>query len=275
MVIFSIIMPVYNGSTFLEEAIRSVLDQTLREFELIIVDDGSTDSTREISERFSKMDNRVSYYHKDHSGLAETLNFGLQKSSGEYIARIDADDTWDLGKLRIQYASLRDNPNVGLIGSSVNFIDEKGELIPDLKGFNNGIELQPNDLIKQILRNNVICSSTQVFRRNLIDHIGIYNITLSTSMDYDLTIRALFQTEGLVLKDPLVQYRISRGMMTLRKRNVMIRESVKIRLSVLKLYKPSIYLHLCILKDIISLCAEGFYYRLTGRSKLSHYLISQ
>ena len=113
MLRFSVILPVFNGSDFVEEAIRSVLDQSFEDIELLIIDDGSTDGTREIVDSIRKTDNRIKYYYRSHSGLAESLNCGLEYSSGEFIARIDADDRWLADKLSIQNTILKENPKKG------------------------------------------------------------------------------------------------------------------------------------------------------------------
>ena len=266
---YSIIMPVYNGSEFLEEAIHSVLNQTFTDFELLVIDDGSTDATGEIADNHRKRDSRIAYHFKDHSGLSETLNYGLRASSGEIIARIDADDRWLPGKLLVQERILRNSPGIGLIGTSVLFINRNGERIPSLSGFNHGEDVNPAELKGKILRNNLICSSTLVFKRSLLREAGEFDPDLRTSMDYDFLIRALAVGEGMIISDSLVEYRISDSMMTLKNRGQMVNESARIRLRALGIFNPGIGVRMLILMDIIGLYTGRLYYKITGKSKFS------
>ena len=272
MLRFSVILPVYNGSEFIEEAIRSVLGQSFEDIELLIIDDGSTDETREIVDSIRNTDKRIKYYYRSHYGLAESLNFGLDYSCGEFIARIDADDRWLTDKLSIQNNLLKENPKITLLGSSVYYINSEGKRIPELSGFNQGKEIQPGELQKHILRNNVICSSSLVFHKSIVNAIGNFNTKYETSMDYDFLVRALEHNKGLVSEKALVEYRISRNMMTLRKRGKMIRESSRIRLNALKAYNVSINQRLIVIKDIIGLYLGGISYIITGQHPLFRYL---
>ncbi len=107
----SVIIPVYNGEKFISEAIQSVVNQTLKPFEIIIVDDGSTDSSSKIINAFPE----VSYYFKPNTGLASTLNFGLQKVKGDYIAFLDADDYWSIDKLEKQFILFETDSDLDLV----------------------------------------------------------------------------------------------------------------------------------------------------------------
>lgn len=129
----SVLMTVYNGEKFLEETIESVLNQTFGDFELIIIDDGSTDNTKEIIMKFAKWDKRIKYYYfgknKGYYYLDEVINEGLRKCKGKYIARIDADDLCNPNRLEVQYNYLEKNKDIFLIGSSAEVIDYHGKKI--------------------------------------------------------------------------------------------------------------------------------------------------
>ena len=122
----SIILPVYNGSRTLTEAIRSILEQAEQNFELIVVDDGSTDSTWQILENFAKKDERIRLLKSSHLGIVSALNKGLEAANGDLIARMDADDISHPKRLEIQRQYLEKNPSVGLVSCQVE-IDEKTE----------------------------------------------------------------------------------------------------------------------------------------------------
>jgi len=107
----SVIIPVFNGEKYLASAIESVLSQTYSHYEVIVVDDGSTDSTRQVAQLF---EGRVRYFFKEHSGLGATLNWAIKKARGEYFAFLDADDLWVRNKLELQLDTIL-KPNVDMV----------------------------------------------------------------------------------------------------------------------------------------------------------------
>lgn len=127
----SILTTVYNGEIFLEKTIKSVLNQTFKDFEYIIVDDGSTDKTKEIIKEFK--DKRIKYFYagknKGYYHFHNAINLGLGKCQGKYIARIDSDDLMNKNRLQVQYDYLEKNKDIFMIGSSVNVIDKNGSII--------------------------------------------------------------------------------------------------------------------------------------------------
>src|ERR1700752_3531385 len=104
----SVIIPVYNGEKYIEQTIRSVLDQTLQDFEIIILNDGSTDSSAEIIKRLQEEDNRIIYIPKPNTGVSDTRNIGISKASGKYLAFLDADDVWTPVNLEKKIIALKE-----------------------------------------------------------------------------------------------------------------------------------------------------------------------
>lgn len=123
--LISIIMPVKNAEKFIRDSVQSILAQTYKNFEFIIIDDGSTDNTREIIE--SIKDERIKFYKNESAGLIEQLNFGLNKSNGEFVARMDADDTVSPEKLEMQINYLLNNKDIHLVGTNFVFMNENGK----------------------------------------------------------------------------------------------------------------------------------------------------
>ena len=118
----SVLLTNYNGEKYLDEAISSVLAQTYTDFEFIIIDDASTDSSKEIIDRYK--DIRIqTYYAKQNRNIAYSLNLALTMSTGEYIARIDSDDIWEADKLEVQMKYLEEHPECGVCFTKVNIID--------------------------------------------------------------------------------------------------------------------------------------------------------
>jgi glycosyltransferase involved in cell wall biosynthesis len=127
----SVLITVYNGEKFLEETIKSILNQTFKDFELIIVDDGSIDNTKKVIQKFK--DKRIKYYYygknKGYQNLHNVINFGLEKCRGKYLARTDSDDISYPNRLKIQYQYLEKHPKIFMIGSSADVIDKNGKII--------------------------------------------------------------------------------------------------------------------------------------------------
>ena len=123
----SVLMAVYNGELWLKESIRSVLKQTFSNFEFIIINDGSEDSSVEIIESFIKKDTRILLFNKSNTGLADSLNYGMMQAKGKWVARIDADDICESNRLQEQLDFVKLNKDYVLVGSGLNIIDEKGK----------------------------------------------------------------------------------------------------------------------------------------------------
>ena len=186
----SVILAVYNGSPYLKEAIFSVLNQTFNDFEFIIVDDGSTHDSAGTIISISNDDERIRYFHKDHSGLAASLNHGLNNAKGELIARIDADDIWLPNKLEHQLNYLRRHKEIKLLGCSVRFINHAGCPLKK-KGFNRGSYINSSEILHKIVRNNLFCHSSVIFYRKIFESVSQYDESFVSSLDYDLWIRVL------------------------------------------------------------------------------------
>lgn len=126
----SVIIPVFNSSRFLAKAIESVLAQTYQNFEIILVDDGSTDNSKEIILSFlTKFPDKVSYLYQQNKGIAGARNTGLKNSSGVYIALLDADDRWLPTRLEESVIVLQNQPDIGLVHSDIVIIDENDTII--------------------------------------------------------------------------------------------------------------------------------------------------
>jgi len=226
----SILLPVYNGERFLSEAIHSVINQNIQNWELIIINDGSADSSAEIATEFSKMDERIKVFEKEHSGVAKSLNFGLGKATGLYIARIDSDDIWLPEKLEYQVNCLNENPGLFLIGSSVIMIDEAGLPLREQKGFNNRLTLSSPTIRNRLLRNNLFCHSSVIFRYELINIVGKYHEGFKNSEDYEYWIRAAKKISCEISGRVLVKYRVWTNAVSLKKREQQIYYSFRARL---------------------------------------------
>lgn len=199
----SVVMPVFNGEKYLKEAIKSILDQTYKDFELIIIDDGSTDNTLKIISKFQ--DQRIKLYrNRKNLGLVPSLNTGLFKSSGLYIARCDADDIYDKERFRKQIQFLSINLEYILVSSNAILIDEKGRSINKL------IFPEKNENIRNGLqKKNIIIHASVMFRKSIVSQIGGYrHFFNSGAEDYDLWLRLLSQGKFYNFQNFFIKRRI-------------------------------------------------------------------
>jgi glycosyltransferase involved in cell wall biosynthesis len=124
MTLISVILPTYNRASFLPGAIESVQRQTFQDFELIIIDDGSTDDTHSVVNPYLK-DKRIRYLLQQNGGAAAARNHGLAERQGKYVAFIDSDDTWEEDKLALQWKVLNQLPDVGIVCSDFSSVDDE------------------------------------------------------------------------------------------------------------------------------------------------------
>lgn len=198
-------MPIYNTRIFVKESIESIIGQTFTDFELIIIDDGSTDGSSEVLENFQKSDNRIHVYkNKKNSGIVASLNRGLSIATGEYIARMDADDICFPTRLQKQVDFLEDHPHIGILGCAIQYISSTGEKL--------GTNFYPSDDLAirwTSLFASPFAHPTVVIRKCILEKYELqYNPTKQNIEDYDLWIRLLAKTRGANLKDILLRYRI-------------------------------------------------------------------
>lgn len=197
----SVVMSVYNGEKYLREAIDSILEQAFRDLEFVIVDDGSTDSTWAILASYN--DPRIVLLRNEENiGLTRSLNKGLAVARGEYIARMDADDTSLPERLEKQVAYLDAHPGVGLIGTWVEIIGERGERLSVLRR-----PVAPLFVKWSLLFDNCLIHSTVMYRRALVEKLGGYDLLSFYAQDYELWSLMSFETQIAVLPEILVRWR--------------------------------------------------------------------
>lgn len=184
----SIILPTYNGGDRIGKSIKSVQDQSFQDWELIIVIDGSTDATFERVSRIAKQDSRIVIINNEQNqGIQKTLNDGLKKATGEYIARIDDDDVWiDVRKLQKQIDFLEQNPDYVLVGTGIILVDSKGVEIT--RYF---FPETDQDIRKRILGQNCFAHPSVMYRKKVVDQIGNYSESVQDKHveDYEFWLR--------------------------------------------------------------------------------------
>lgn len=196
----SVVMPVFNGGEFLADAVLSILRQTYTDFELLVIDDGSTDHAVDSVEK-SIQDSRVRFLRHENRGLAATLNRGIEESDGKFICRMDADDLALADRLAVQVDYLTRNPDVVLVGTQIRRI-AGGKL-----GKASTFPLKHDDILHGLLRReHVICHPSTLMRKSALATSGGY-WDHGVSEDWDLFLR-LSELGSLANVDvPLLQYR--------------------------------------------------------------------
>ena len=195
-------MPVYNSEMFIKQSIQSILDQTFTDFELIILNDFSTDNSLKIIESFN--DNRIRVInHFKNIGFAQNLNYGINISSGKYIARMDNDDIALQDRLQKQFDFLETNHKYKICCGNALVIDEKGIII-NKKMYKN--DLSPIDW--QLFWTNPVIHPTIFFRKNLLTNNNLkYNVEMNPAEDYDLWCNIIQYSSIYRMDDILIKYR--------------------------------------------------------------------
>jgi len=208
----SVVIPVYNGARFIADAIHSVLTQTYRNVECIVVDDGSQDDTARVVETFG---NSVRYLWKANGGVSSARNFGAKSAHGEYIALLDADDLWVPHKLERQLDLVRTAPDLGLVYTGVKLVDEHLEPLGVMKCPHPSVALR-NTLLMELPV--VAVSMTALIPATVFFEVGGFDERLSTSADTDFACRVARRYPVGGIDEPLALYRQHQAQMHLNAR---------------------------------------------------------
>lgn len=201
----SVTIPTFNCARFLVRAISTALSQTYTDYEIIVVDDGSTDGTRDVVAQFG---DRVQYLYQPNGGLSSARNLALSRASGEFIAYLDADDMWYPHKLERQVAFLDAHKECGLVHSDVTIISDTDDVICYRANQETLREVPEGYCTLDLLRRCHIQVPTVLERRNCIERVGNFDERLKTAQDYLHWIR--IATEGWAIgyiAEPLAMYR--------------------------------------------------------------------
>lgn len=203
----SVIIPAYNQAHYLNEAIRSVLNQTYQDFEVVVVDDGSTDDTCEIVHGFT--DPRVCYIYQENSGLSAARNTGIRNTDSPLITFLDSDDLFLPEKLTLLIRALEDKPEIGFVAGKYIPIDEEGNRLK------NESELKFTKEKTQLLLQNPICVGSVLVRRAWFEKTGFFDESLHAYEDWDMWLRlARTGCRMAWVEQPVYLYRFHEAQMT-------------------------------------------------------------
>lgn len=237
----SIVMPTHNRAGYISIAIESVLQQTYQDWELLIVDDGSTDDTKSVVEPFLKRDARIRYIHQDQNkGIAFTRNNGVAQARGRYIAMLDSDDAWaSPDKLARQIAVLNADPELGIIGTWLEIIDEKGvHTGQQLSYAQDDAGIRSKEIYK-----NAFAQSSVIFRKEAFEKAGGYDGRFVVTDDHDLWLKIGRSYRFATLPSYDLLYRKHSGNITRTRRITAAHEELEI-LRRHRAYYPGFYVGL-------------------------------
>ena len=218
----SVIIPVRNGAATIEHALSSVLCELSEEDEIIVVDDKSVDSTRDVVEGFG---DHIIFISNSGSGIVDALNTGLHHARGMYIARCDADDAWVTDRLSTQIDVLESNPDAAACFGAAILLDEQGN--------HRGVQVPPIDLEllrSSLLRRNILIHGAVLARHSAIAGVGGYR-HITGAEDYDLWLRLTRNAPIVTITQPVYIYRLSNETSYDLKRRVAARSSLRILFS--------------------------------------------
>lgn len=236
--LISVVMPVFNAERFLSQAIESVSSQTNKNFEFIIVDDCSSDNSYQICEEYKRIDPRIKLFkNSSHHGVGTTLNFAINQSKGQFLARMDADDIMDSRRLEKQFNYFQKNTNVVCLGSWMKEINDKNEIIGD-----RTTPLLHKQIYEKMFYEMAIQNPTLMINKNLVPKDFSWCKTDGILDDLDLFFKLLQFGEFGNVGEYLMLYRIHENNLSLKNIKKTFNEALNIRkYAVIKYgYKPTL-----------------------------------
>lgn len=198
----SVVLPTYNGEKHISQALDSILNQTFRDFELIVINDGSTDKTANILKKYSKDDARIRIISQTNKGLVASLNKGIEMAQGQYIARHDDDDASLPDRFERQVAFLDSHPDVVVVGSSMSVMNDAGTVL-----HNHAVLLNDPELRHELLVRSPFPHGSVMYRKSAVVAAGLYRAETWPAEDYDLWLRLSAEGKLANIDDCLYVYR--------------------------------------------------------------------
>lgn len=204
----SVIVPTYNRADLLRESLKSILRQSFAEFEVVVVDDGSTDATSEVLTAIN--DRRVRTLWQPNRGISAAMNSGLQAARGRYIARLDSDDLWEPSLLTTLVSVLESRPEIGVVYGQADAIQD-GKVIPHIQG----LPLRfPEDSLRSLLYDDTTCNIAILARRECFARAGPYDESLIANEDWDIWLRIARFAQFAFVPERLARIRWHSGNLT-------------------------------------------------------------
>jgi glycosyltransferase involved in cell wall biosynthesis len=208
MPLISVIIPTYNRARFVVKAIDSVLNQKFTDYEIIVIDDGSTDDTQTVLVPYS---NNIRYIYQENAGVSAARNTGIKKASGEWISFLDSDDEWKEDYLSTQMAQIKQYPNALIYMTNATSISPNGErsnffsAIGILENFDGDQSLYIKRPLNLIVKHSATFLQSTILRKNTLINVGLFDTSLSIAEDLDIISRAALQGTLVIIRKELVE----------------------------------------------------------------------
>lgn len=203
----SVLIPTYNSAEFVKDTVKSIMNQTYQNIEIVITDDASTDGTIEILEKLEKEDKRIKLTkNKKNLGITDNMNSGIHKCNGEYIAILDGDDWAYPYRIEEQVKVMEDNPKVVLCSGYMDICDEDLNIQTT-----RSYPLSDDEIRKAMVRYDPISHTTSMWRKDALLKTGLYSKKFPICRDYDLIVRISEFGEYQNIPKPLIKYRVRRN----------------------------------------------------------------
>lgn len=220
----SVLMPAYNAEKYIVDAINSILHQTYQNFELIILNDASTDKTKQIVTSYTKKDKRIIILsHKKNMGIPVTRNKLMQHAKGKYIAWQDADDISQPDRLIMQVIFLEKHPQVGIVGGFLQYFHDNA--LGDIRKY----DADDTALREKIFRYSPVAQPVAMMRKKAVDEIGLYNVLYKVAQDLDFSFRIGEKYQFANIQKVLLHYREHKQSVTFSRLQEQINNTVLIR----------------------------------------------
>ena len=252
MKLVSVIIPVYNAEKYILETIRSVIKQTYANIEIIVIDDGSTDSSAELIQHISQTESRLKYHYQTNKGVSSARNYGIKKAKGDYLFFLDSDDVWLPQNIELKINTLKKNETIDWLFGSIELIDENSDKL------NSILTGSDKNILNALLTWNgdvITTPSTIVIRKKCIKAIR-FDESLSTAADQYFVIQLASQFKGGYFSAPSVLYRILPNSMS---RNIAVMEKDHIQV-----FKKALKNNLFTSKRLKRKCFSNLYWILAG-----------
>lgn len=201
----SIVVTCYNYGRYIVPCLDSIFSQTFQDFEIVVINDGSTDNSEELIRSFLE-DSKLKYIYQKNSGQANAKNNGIKNSAGKYIAFLDADDLWDKTKLEKQIP-LFSRDNIGVVYSKAKFVDEHGQFL-DFILKDKYLTPRSGEVTNHLFFNNFVPFSSSVVRKECFEKLGCFDESFEMGIDWDLWLRISIQYDFDYIDEPLLIYRL-------------------------------------------------------------------
>ncbi|MEB3831297.1 glycosyltransferase [Phormidium sp. CCY1219] len=203
MPLISVIIPVFNGEKTIKQTVNSVFSQSFTDVQLIIINDGSTDSTLSILSTLK--DPRIQVFSYPNAGVAASRNRGIAQAKGEYISFLDADDLWTADKLEAQFKALQDNPQAAVAYSWTDYIDEHNQFLCP----GSHITMNGDVYAKLLFKNFIENGSNPLIQRGALTEVGGFDESLPPAEDWDMWLRLAARYRFVAVPRPQILYRMS------------------------------------------------------------------